>query len=274
MLLAEGGIPCRKKAPPTSSVASVGNSDVSSPYSDSESEAEDEDGDTGPMDPPVHVFFDIKSMLVSERHVPNLLVAEREHNPNPHVFCSTENGPSCIDQFFDWLKGQIINTTSRIIALAHNFEGYDGIVYTYHGWCQQIHQLHNGGNILQLDLGKIRFIDSMSFFQMPLSAYPKGYFPHKSNRPENQAYVGPLPLMNDYFTQSMSVKGREDFETWYAERLRDHPEFDWQHELKLYGKSDVALRKAGCLQFKEDFESKTGSTPSTTRPSLRPAIAT
>ena len=128
------------------------------------------------MDPPVHVFFNIKSMLDGDHHVPNLLVAEGEHDPQPHVFRNMPEGFTCVDQFLDWLEGQITDTTSRIIVLAHNFQGYDSypIVDSYHRRCQHIRQLRNGGNILQLDIDKIRFINSMSLFQMPLSAdFPK-----------------------------------------------------------------------------------------------------
>ena len=60
-------------------------------------------------------------------------------------------------------------------------------------------QVRNGGKLMQVTFDRIRFIDSLSFFQMPLSAFPKtfaltelkkGYFPQLFNISENQAYVG------------------------------------------------------------------------------------
>ena len=125
-----------------------------------------------------------------------------------------------------------------------------------------IRQLRTGGKILQLDMDRIRFIDSLSFFQMPLSFFPKtfgltelakAHFPHKFNRPENQSYVGPLSSQSDYLPDSMTLKGKREFLMWYEERLRDQPGFDFQEELELYCRSDVELLKAGCLQFKTGF---------------------
>ena len=73
-------------------------------------------------------------------------------------------------------------------VLAHNFQGYDSysLVEEYHRQKRVLEQTRNGAKILQLKVGDIRFIDSLSFFQMPLSAFPKtfgltelkkGYFP-------------------------------------------------------------------------------------------------
>ena len=70
----------------------------------------------------------------------------------------------------------------------------------------------------------IRFIDSLSFFQMPLAAFPKtfgltelkkGYFPHKFNIPDHQEYTGTVPAIDYYMPEVMSLEGREKFETWY-----------------------------------------------------------
>ena len=81
---------------------------------------------------------------------------------------------------------------------------------------------------MQVTHDRIRFIDSLSFFQMPLSAFPKtfgieelkkGYFPHLFNTPDNQEYVGPLPDMKYYMPETMSVSGRKAFETWHSEQL-------------------------------------------------------
>ena len=80
-----------------------------------------------------------------------------------------------------------------------------------------VEQLRNGCKPLEVKHDRIRFIDSLSFFQMSLSAFPKtfgltelrkGYFPHKFNIPEHQVYVGPVLALDYYMPETMSSKGR------------------------------------------------------------------
>ena len=150
-------------------------------------------------------------------------------------------------------------------VLAHNFQGYDSypLVEEYHRQKRVLEQTRNGAKILQLKVGDIRFIDSLSFFQMPLSAFPKtfgltelkkGYFPHLFNTRANQYYVGPLPPKDALLPDSMSVQGRQDFERWYADQVARGVQFHFQQELLAYCESDVKLLKQGCLTFKRDFE--------------------
>jgi len=155
---------------------------------------------------------------------------------------------------------------------AHNFQGYDGyfVVNQYHSDNKTVEQLRNGCKLLEVKRDRIRFIDSLSFLQMPLSAFPKtfgltelkkGYFPHKFNIPENQAYVGPIPAIDYYMPETMSPKGRQEFETWHKEQRDKDEVFDFQKELVAYCESDVRLLKEGCLTFKRLFESKAGFNP-------------
>ena len=75
---------------------------------------------------------------------------------------------------------------------------------------------------MQVTFDRIRFIDSLSFFQMSLSAFPKtfgltvlkkGYFPHLFHTEANQ---GPIPAKQYHMPEVMSVSGRKAFETWHA----------------------------------------------------------
>ena len=149
--------------------------------------------------------------------------------------------------------------------IAHNFQGYDGyfIVDEYHKQHRIVEQIRNGAKLLQVTFDCIRFIDSLSFFQMPLSAFPKtfgltelkkGYFPHLFNIPENQEYVGSIPEKHYYMPESMSVSGRKNFEKWYDEQVEKNVEFAFQKELVEYCASDVKFLKQGCLTFKRVFE--------------------
>ena len=66
----------------------------------------------------------------------------------------------------------------------------------------------SGHNITLLKYGRTKFIDSINYFQLKLSALPatfdlpastkKGYFPHLFSTVENAHYIGPLPSAEFY----------------------------------------------------------------------------
>jgi len=123
---------------------------------------------------------------------------------------------------------------------------------------------------LEVKHDRIRFIDSLSFFQTPLSAFPKtfgltelhkGYFPHKFNIPEHQNYVDIVPALDYYMPETMSPEGKQALEKWHQEQRDKEVVFDFQKELVAYCKSDVRLLKEGCLTFKRLFETLTGFNP-------------
>ena len=216
--------------------------------------------------PPLHVFFDIEAMQPQEKHIANLVVAETEADDRPVRFV----GEHCVRDFLEWLDTLTLNDTRQVNVLAHNFQGYDGffVIHQYYGDNRIVEQLRNGCKLLEVKHDRLRFIDSMSFFQMPLSAFPKtfgltelckGYFPHKFNHPDHQTYVGPVPALDYYMPETMSPKDRQAFETWHQQQ-RDQV-FDFQKELVAYCQSDVRLLKEGCLTFKRLFETLTGFNP-------------
>ena len=197
-------------------------------------------------------------------------MAETEDDDEPKPF----PGPSCIRDFLEWLDTLTLNDTRQVNVLAHNFQGYDGyfVVQQYHSDNRIVQQLRNGCKLLEVKHDRIRFIDSMSFFQMPLSAFPatfgltelkKGYFPHLFNIPahEHQTYVGPVPALDYYMPETMSPEDRQAFEKWHQEQRANNTLFDFQHELLAYCKSDVRLLKEGCLTFKRMFEAQAGFNP-------------
>ena len=215
--------------------------------------------------PPLLVFFDIEAMQDTKTHVANLVVAETEEDDRPFHF----KGDSCMANFLEWLDTLTAGDTRDVTVIAHSFQGYDGyfVVDEYHRQDRIVEQVRNGGKIMQLNFDWIRFIDSLSFFQMPLSAFPKtfgltelkkGYFPHLFNTPENQSYVGPIPAQHYYMPEVMSVSGRKAFETWHAKQTGT---FDFAEELVAYCESDVKLLKEGCLKFKQLFEEKSKFNP-------------
>ena len=229
---------------------------------------DDECSDDDEDPPPLHMFFDIEAMQLQEQHVANLLVAETEDDSRPVRF----RGEHCVRDFLQWLDTLTQEDTRPVNVLAHNFQGYDGyfVANQYHADNQTIRQIRNGCKLLEVRHDKIRFIDSLSFFQMPLAAFPKtfgltelkkGYFPHKFNLPEHQEYVGPIPAIDHYMPETMSPEGRQKFEAWHKEQSDNQVVFDFQQELVAYCESDVRLLKEGCLTFKRVFEAQTGFNP-------------
>ncbi|PFX12181.1 putative DNA polymerase [Stylophora pistillata] len=209
--------------------------------------------------PPLHVFFDVEAMQDTGQHVPNLVVAETENDNRPvHI-----RGFECMRDFLEWLDTLTEGDTRDVTVLAHNFQGYDGyfVVHEYHRQNRIVKQLRNGAKLLQVIFDRITFIDSLSFFQMPLSAFPKtfgltelkkGFFPHLFNTPPNQSYVGHIPETHFFMPEVMSVSKRQEFETWHTQQ--SNIIYDFQKELVEYCESDVKLLKQGCLKFKEVFE--------------------
>jgi len=181
-------------------------------------EAEEEDEEENVDDlPPLHVFLDIEAMQPQEQHVTNLLVAETEDDDDLVCF----PGEHCIRDFLEWLDTVTLSDMRQVNVLAHNFQGYDGyfVVHQYHSDNRLVEQLRNGCKLLEVKHDRIHFIDSLSFFQMPLSAFPKtfgltelrkGYFPHKFNLPEHQTYVDILPALDYFMPETMSPKAKQE----------------------------------------------------------------
>ena len=127
------------------------------------------------------MFFDIEAMQPQEQHVANLDVAEIEDDDRP--FCFREH---CLRDFLEWLDTLTLNDTRQVNVIAHNFQGYDGyfVIHQYHSDNQMVEQLRNGCKLLEVKHDRIRLIDSLSFFQMPLSAFPKTFGPTSSTSPK------------------------------------------------------------------------------------------
>ena len=226
--------------------------------------AMDEDDDP-PDPPPLFIYFDIEARQDQGEHVANLLCAEREDNDQCEVF----EGDTCLEEFLDWLRAQTQtndpNVQRQVIAVAHNFQGYDSyfVLDELYKQCICPQQIVNGAKILSMEIDHIKFIDSMCFLQMALSDFTaafgleelkKGFFPHFFNTLEHQKYVGPVPAQDYYDPAGMKPKRKEAFEAWHQARREEEYEFNFHEELIAYCQSDVHLLKQGCMQFQKEFE--------------------
>ena len=111
--------------------------------------AMDEEDDP-PDPPPLFIYFDIEARQDQGEHVANLLCAEREDNDQCEVF----EGDTCLEEFLDWLRAQTQtndpNVQRQVIAVAHNFQGYDSyfVLDELYKQCICPRQIVNGAKIL------------------------------------------------------------------------------------------------------------------------------
>ena len=110
---------------------------------------------------------------------------------------------------------------SEIVCIAHNTKAFDA-QFILKELAENSERaapsvILSGQNITMLKYGRTKFIDSINYFQMKLSALPatfglpesskKGYFPH-FNTCENQRYVGALPAIEFYGPDTMAPAER------------------------------------------------------------------
>ena len=155
---------------------------------------------------------------------------------------------------------------AEIVCIAHNARAFDSQFIlkelSENPQCSSPSVILNGHNITLLKYGRTKFIDSINYFQLKLSALPatfglpesakKGYFPHFFNTLENEHYIGPLPAVEFYGPGTMSVGERAAFLEWH-ENTSPNYVFDFQKEIVEYCKMDVEILRRACIRFREIF---------------------
>ena len=120
----------------------------------------------------------------------------------------------------------------------------------------------NGSKIILLEILHAKFIDSLNYFHILLNSLPKAYdlpelekgiFPHLSNTPQNQTYVGPLLPLSVYSPDSMSSKERERLLKWHIEQTSSGYLLNFKKEIEKYCKRDVKILRLACLAFRKNF---------------------
>ena len=119
----------------------------------------------------------------------------------------------------------------------------------------------NERNIIKLEIGMTKFIDSLNYLPMKLSSFPKafdlvegvekGFFPHLFNTLENQEYIGSYPNISYYAPDSMGKEERESFLPWYKDVSSGL--FNFKNELKKYCIQDVNILRQSCMKFRKIF---------------------
>ena len=223
--------------------------------------------------PPLFVYADFEAMQNAEgMFVANLLCYSSSEETTIHVL----DGEDCALQFLRDLD-DLTDIPDRegereILVVFHNLKGFDGMFILHELYQQQrevVDQLTVGAKVLSFKSGAVKFIDSC-FLPMPLASFPstfnltelkKGFFPHLFNTPDHQQYVGRIPDLEFYDPDGMMAKKKDELTRWHADQVRRNVPFHFKHEMIEYCKSDVALLKAGCEAFQQEFERQAGFNP-------------
>ncbi|CAH3192185.1 unnamed protein product [Porites evermanni] len=194
--------------------------------------------------PPLFVYADFEAMQNAEGvFVANLLCYSSSEEATIHVL----DGEDCALQFLrdldDLTEVPDSESERNILVVFHNLKGLTA---------------------------SVKFIDSLCFLPMPLASFPstfnltelkKGFFPHLFNTPDHQQYVGRIPDLEFYDPEGMMAKKKDELTRWHADQVRRNVRFDFRQEMIDYCKSDVALLKAGCEAFQQEFERQAGFNP-------------
>ena len=225
---------------------------------------------------PLFVYADFEAMQDPEGvFIANLLCYSTSEEEEIHVL----DGEDCTLRFLEELDEladvQDSDREREIIIVFHNLKGFDSVFILNELYQQQrtvTDQLTQGAKVLSFRSGPLKFIDSLSFLPMPLASFPstfnlteikKGFFPHLFNLPHHQNYEGRIPDIEFYDPDSMMPKKKQDLMNWHADQVRRNERFNFKQELIAYCQSDVALLKAGCKAFQQEFEEQAGFNPMT-----------
>ena len=117
------------------------------------------------------VYWDSVTMQDTGVHVPNLLCTTTSNCDDLYRF----EGTTCIQDFMDWLRELALDF--KLTVLAHNSQGFDSYSILDEHYQQYVvpEQVVNRAKILSISIngGDIVFKDSLCFFQMPKSAFPR-----------------------------------------------------------------------------------------------------
>lgn len=208
------------------------------------------------------------------RHIVNLLVSQSQCNNCSDVtdvnhvcqLCGDRqqifvNDP--IKSFLDFLALPR-KAFKKIICIAHNSRAFDTqfiLNYVMKAMSVKPVVIMRGAQIISMEIGHVKFIDSLSFLTMSLAKLPKtlglgaeikkGYFPHLFNTIENQCYVGEIPELSFYDPDGLSDSERSKLIDWHTEQKKLKKEFDFKKEILEYCVSDVSILRQACTKFRD-----------------------
>ena len=202
-----------------------------------------------------YVFFDFEADISGATHEVMYSVSMKFDSEEPIIH-------NDIDEFCEWAFSK---ENKGYTFIAHNGKGYDYrfiIKWIYENTIYKPFVIWGGEKIITMSVQElsVRFVDSLCFLTMPLSAMPKtfglknikkGFFPHWFNTKENWDYEGPMPPLEVFKPERMSVSGYEEFMKWYQEQVANNYVWNQKAEMKAYCISDVDILRKCCITFRE-----------------------
>ena len=195
--------------------------------------------------------------------IPNLFFCQKCKHSRHIIREQEEKEGYVIEKFLEYILN-VRKNYKQVIVIAHNGQAYDHqfiLNYVLQKTSLNPELLMRGTKIILMEIGNVKFLDSLNYFPMALSKLPKafnlpselkkGYFPHLFNMKINEKYTGKLPAIEFYSPDTMRVEERNNFLKWHSEHANDY--FVMQHELEEYCKSDVEILTEACLAFRKLF---------------------
>ena len=201
-------------------------------------------------------------------HIDNFCTACKARQ---HIFHSLDDrNVNVVGQFIDYLHS--ISRKSEILVIAHNAQSFDAVLCLQEVFARKIKPelILRGQKIICMTVGNWKFIDSLSFLPMPLSAMTKsfglselkkGYWPFLANKPEFYEYEGPMLDKDFYCVSGMKAKAASVFNKWYSEQVSQNYRFNFRRELIDYCISDVTILRQACYSFRKLFKETAGFDP-------------
>ena len=235
------------------------------------------------------VSYDIESYVNEDnQHRPNLLIAmvtcddcwdfEKKTKVDNCKICGQFYyeffSTNCVEEFGNFiyfnLSKRAEENGSIIYVFGHNAKCYDSNFMIKdlfeRNFKQKPQIIMNGLKLLKFEIGNIKFLDSLSIFNQPLSALPKifdleeekGYFPHYFNLPENFDYIGSIPPIETFGIKYLKKGNAEKLIKWHENQKG---EWDFKKELIKYCKSDVNILMQSLMTFRRLLMSITNIDP-------------
>ncbi|XP_026289686.2 uncharacterized protein LOC113214526 [Frankliniella occidentalis] len=181
-----------------------------------------------------------------------------------------DNNVDVVKQFIDYL--QSFGPKTELLITAHNAKAFDAVFFVTEMVRRElpIEITLQGAKIICMKVGSWKFIDSLMFLPMPLSAMPKsfglkelkkGWAPYLAFKPEYFSYNGPMLAKEFYCVPSMKSKAALEFDSWYDEQVANGVVFNFRREIIEYCVSDVTILAQGCLAFRKLFAETAGFDP-------------
>ncbi|KAK3911148.1 putative DNA polymerase [Frankliniella fusca] len=173
-------------------------------------------------------------------------------------------------QFFDYL--QSFGAKTEILAVAQNSKAFDSIFALQEIIARKLKPELTlaGAKIICMKVGNWKFIDSLSFMPMALSAMPKafgltelkkGYWPFLANKPEYYNYEGPLLPKDLYCISTMKSRAAAEFHAWHDGQVHNNYVFNFRKEFVEYCISDVTILREACTAFRKIYQEVAGYDP-------------